>query len=67
MQSSIFMNPSAFAPTVAIASSSVQIGLTIPTIPLNVLTRQETKEAFSEVSSAFQDMFAKHRQIQGGL
>ena len=34
---------------------------------MDVPSRQETKEAFQEVSSAFQDMSAKHGQIQGSL
>ena len=45
----IFASPSAFPPTVPIAGGSIQIGTTAPTIPLDVPTRQETKEAFAEV------------------
>ena len=36
-------------------------------IPLDVLTRQERKRAFEEVSSDFQDMSTQHGQITGGL
>ena len=38
-----------------------------PMVPVDVPSRQETKEAFQKVLSAFQDMYAKHGQIQGSL
>ena len=67
VQSSVFAHPSAFATTVPVAGGSEQTGSVAPTIPLDVPTRQETKKAFEEASSAFQDMLAQHRQIKGGL
>ena len=36
-------------------------------VPVEVPMLEETKAAFGEVSSAFQDMLAKHGQIQGNL
>ena len=36
-------------------------------IPVGVPTLEETKYVFGEVSFAFQDMSAKHGQIQGNL
>ena len=38
-----------------------------PTMPIEVPTLEETKAAFGEVLSAFQDMLGKHGQIQGNL
>ena len=67
VQSSVFAHPSAFAPTIPLTGGSEQIGFVAPTIPLDVPTRQETKKAFEEVSSAFQDMSVQHGQIKGGL
>ena len=64
VQSSVFAHPSAFATTVPVAGGSGQTGSVAPTIPLDVPTRQETKKAFEEVSSAFQDMFAQHGKIK---
>ena len=67
VQSSVFTHPSAFATTIPVARGSGQIGSIAPTILLDMPTRQETKKAFEEVSSASQDMSAQHRQIKGGL
>ena len=67
MQSSIVGTPSAFASTIPIAGGSEHIGTVSTTIPVGVPTLEETKAAFGEVSSAFQDMSAKHGQIQGNL
>ena len=67
IQSSVFAHPSALAPTVPIVGGSGQIGSVAPTIPLDVPTCQETKKAFEEVLSAFQDMSAQYGQIKGGL
>ena len=67
VQSSVFAHPSAFATTVPVAGGSGQARPVAPTIPLDVPTRQETKKAFDEVSSAFQDMSAQHGQIKRGL
>ena len=53
LQSSVFASLSTFAPIVPVVGGSVHIGTATPTIPLDVPTRQETKEAFDEVSSAF--------------
>ena len=61
------MGPSGVASTVPIAGGSVQPSMMAPTIPVDAPTRQETKEAFDEVSSAFKEMSEKHWQIQGGL
>ena len=61
------MHPSEFATAESVVGGSGQIGSVAPTIPLDVPTRQETKKAFKEVSSAFQDMSAQHGQIKGGL
>ena len=67
LQSSVCVSPSTCAPTILVTGGSGQTGTATPTIPLGMPIRQETKEAFDEVSSAFQDMSAKHGQIQGGL
>ena len=66
-QSSVFAGRGGVAPTVPIATGSVQPGAVGPTVPVDVPSRQETKEAFQEVSIAFQDMLTKHGQIQGSL
>ena len=66
-QSSVFTGRSGVAPTVPVATGSVQPSAIAPTVPVDVPSCQETKEAFQEVSSAFQDMSAKHGQIQGSL
>ena len=67
MQSSIVGTPSAFASTIPITGGSEHIGTVSTTIPVGVPTLEETKAAFGEVSSAFQDISAKHGQIQGNL
>ena len=67
MQSSIVGTPSAFATTIPIAGGSEHIGTVSTTIPVGVPTLEETKAAFGEASSVFQDMSAKHGQIQGNL
>ena len=59
--------PSIFATTVPVVSGSEPSGSVTPTVPVGVPTLEETKAAFGEVSSAFQDMSAKHGQIQGNL
>ena len=66
-QSSVFVGCSGVAPTILVAEGSVQPSVVAPTVPVDVLSCQETKEAFQEASSAFQDMSAKHGQIQGSL
>ena len=65
MQSSIGPQASAFAPTipVTLVSGSRQSSPVTPIVPVEVPTLEETKAAFGEVSSAFQDMSAKHGQI----
>ena len=47
--------------------ASVQPSAVAPIVPVDVPSHQETKEAFQEVASAFQDMSTKHGQIQGSL
>ena len=66
-QLSVFVGRSGVAPTIPVARGTVQPSAVAPTIPVDVLSHQETKEAFQEVSSAFKDMSKKHGQIQGGL
>ena len=53
LQSSVLAHPSAFVLTVPIAGGSVQTGMASSTIPLDVATRQETREVFDEVLLAF--------------
>ena len=69
VQSSVFAQPSAFAPTipVAAASGSGQTGNVAPTIPVEVPTLEDTKATFQEVSLTFRDMSVQHGQIQGNL
>ena len=67
VQSNVFAGRSGVAPTVLVGEGSEQLSAVAPIIPMDVLSRQETKEAFQEVSSAFQYMSAKHEQIQGSL
>ena len=57
-QSSIVARHSGVAPTVPIAARSVQRSVVALTVPVDMPSHQETKEAFQEVSSAFQDMSA---------
>ena len=45
----------------------MQLSAITPSILVDALTHQETKEAFDEVLLAFKEMFEKHGQIQGGL
>ena len=52
---------------VAVTSDSGQLSQVAPTVPIEVPTLEETKAAFGEVTIAFQDMSAKHGQIQGNL
>ena len=59
-QSSVFAGRSGVAPTIPVAAGSVQPGTVATTIPVDAPSRQETKEAFQEVSSAFQEMSTKH-------
>ena len=66
-QSSVFAGRSGVAPTVPVAAGSVQPSAVTTMIPMDVPSRQETKEAFQEVSSAFQELSTKHGQIQGSL
>ena len=67
VQSSVHAGTSGIAPTVPGAGGLPSIGTVAPTIPADVPSRQETKEAFEEVSSAFKGMTAKHGQMQGDL
>ena len=67
VQSSVFAGHNGVAPTVPIAEGSVHPSAIAPRILVDLPSRQETKEAFQEVSLAFQDMSAKHGQIQGIL
>ena len=66
-QWSVFAGCNGVAPTVPVARGSVQPSAITPTIPMDVLSSQETKEAFQEVSSAFPDMSIKHGKIRGSL
>ena len=66
-QSSVFAGRSGVAPTVPVATGSVQPSVDATTVPVDAPSRQDTKEAFQEVSSAFQEMSTKHGQIQGSL
>ena len=66
-QSSVFAGCSGVARTVPVAEGSVQPSAVAPTVPVDVPSHQETKEAFQEVSSAFEDMSAKHGQMPGSL
>ena len=66
-QSSVFAGRNGVAPTVPVTAGSVQPGTVATTIPVDAPSRQETKEAFQEVSSAFKEMSTKHGQIQGSL
>ena len=66
-QSSVFAGCSGVAPTIPVAAGSVQPSAVATTVPVDVPSRQETKEAFQEVSLAFQEMPTKHGQIQGSL
>ena len=50
-----------------VVEGSVQPSAIAPMVPVDVPSRQETKEAFQEMSLAFQEMSAKHGQIQGSL
>ena len=67
VQSSVFAGSSGRAPTIPVAGGLPSTGTIAPTIPANVPSRQETKEAFEEVSSAFKGMTEKHGQMQGDL
>ena len=64
VQSNAFVGRSGVAPTILVVEGSVQPSVVAPTVPMDVPSHQETKEAFQQVSSAFQDMSAKHGQIQ---
>ena len=67
VQSNVFAGSSGIAPTVPVAGGLPSLGTVAPTIPADVPSRQETKEAFEEVSSAFKGMMEKHGQMQGDL
>ena len=66
-KSSVFTGCSGVAPTVPVTTGSAQPSVVATAVPVDVPSRQETKEAFQEVSSAFQEMSTKHGQIQGSL
>ena len=66
-QSSVFAGRNGVAPTIPVATGSVQPSAVATTIPVDAPSCQETKEAFQEVSSAFQEMSTKYGQIQGCL
>ena len=66
MQSSVFAGPSDVAPTPPVAGGTGSSNIAL-TIPVDAPLHQETKEAFAEVSSAFQEIPAKHGQIQEGV
>ena len=38
-----------------------------PTVPVDVPTREETKQAFAEVSSALRDVSTQHDEVQAGM
>ena len=59
-QSSVYAGPSGVAPIVPVARGSGQPSAMTSTIPVDAPTRQEAKEAFDEVSSAFKEMPKKH-------
>ena len=63
----MFAGSSGIAPTIPVVGGLPSIGTIAPTIPADVPSRQETKEAFEEVSSAFKGMTKKHGQMQGDL
>ena len=54
-------------PTVLVVGGQPSFGIVAPTTPVDVLSRQETKETFDEVSSAFKGMTKKHGHIQRDL
>ena len=83
LQSSVGAGSSGIVPTVPVAGGLSSIGTAAPTspvggglpsfgtvvqtTPVDVPSRQETKKAFEEVSSAFQGMTEQHGQMQGDL
>ena len=66
MQSNVYAGPSGVAVTVPVTSGGEPSIITMTTV-VDAPSRQETKEAFAEVSSTFPEMSAKHRQIQEGV
>ena len=38
-----------------------------PTVPVDVPTREETKQAFAEVSSVLRDVSTQHDEVQAGM
>ena len=66
-QLGVFVGRIGVAPTVPVAVGSVQLNVVGPAVPVDVPSCWETKEAFQEVSLAFQDMSVKHGQTQGSL
>ena len=66
MQSSVYAGPSGVAATVPVIGGGEPSAIAT-TIAVDATSCQETKEAFAEVSSAFQEMSTKHGQIQEGL
>ena len=67
VQSSVFAGSSGVAPTVPVVGGLPSLGTVTPTVPVDVPSCQETKEAFEEVSSVFKGMTEKHGQMQGDL
>ena len=67
LQSSVFARPIGVAPTVSIVGGMVPFSTMTPKIPIDAPSRQETKEAFTEVSSTFKGMTEKYGQMQGYL
>ena len=38
-----------------------------PIVPVDIPTREETKQAFAEVSSALRDVSSQHEEVQAGM
>ena len=66
-QSNFFTGSSWVTPTILVRGGSMQLSAIAPTILVDSLTHQETKQAYDEVSSTFKEMSDKHKQIQKGL
>ena len=66
MQSSVDAGPSGVAATMPVIGGGEPSAIAT-TIAVNAPSPQEAEEAFAEISSAFQEMHAKHRQMQEGV
>ena len=64
MRPSAVAGPSQTSPTILVQSTQI---IASPAISVNVPTPEETKQAFEEVSLAFQAVPSQHEEVKAGM